>query len=52
MAELQTGDLVVTRVRHSENSEFLSTEVTKSIFASVMQGLPDLSTSQVVLTPL
>lgn len=32
MAELTTGDLVVTRVRHSDNAEFLTSEVTKSIF--------------------
>jgi len=38
MAELQTGDFVVTRVRHSENSEFLTSEVTKSIFAKRNAG--------------
>lgn len=33
MAELNVGDLVVTRVRHSDNAEFLSSETTKQIFA-------------------
>ena len=38
MAELNVGDFVVTRVRHSDNADFLTSEVTKSIFAERNAG--------------